>query len=106
MTNENDECLPILGIGKYAIPKDCVVKAKDGVLTIRKSKQQRVSGYRCMNCKFYVLGHNTKGFPWNKRYICLKRPKGYKDIQGNDCYFTVVNYGKPCEHFINKEQEQ
>ena len=96
----------MLEIGQYSIPKNCVIKVKDGVLTIRKSKQIRVYGYRCKDCQYYVPGHNTKGLPWNMRYICLKKPKGYKDIRGNDCYMTVASYGKPCEYFENKKEKQ
>lgn len=94
-----------LELGTYSIPENCVVRAKNGILTIRESHKIIVTGYRCKDCMYFSLGHAVKGCSWYNTKVCLKKPKSKRDLNGGMLYFTVKPYGKICNNFKLKENE-
>ena len=89
--------------GQYQIPEGMVAVVKNGVVTIRENRTPVVTGYRCRDCKHYVLGHSTSSH--YKSTVCLMKPKEpTKKCPGTQLYYSAVPCGKTCEHFELKEK--
>ena len=85
-----------LDYGEYKLPSDCVVKRNNDIVVIRKSKCNRVTGFRCRDCVYFVDGVASKVTPWITK-VCLQKPKCV--LNGKQLYFTVRPYHGICEKF-------
>ena len=94
-----------LELGIYSIPENCVVKVKDGILTIRESHKITVTEHRCRDCIYFSIGNAMRGCRWHKTKICLKKPKSKRDLNGEMLYFTTNPYNKKCNNFKLKKDE-
>ena len=91
-------------IGEYSIPEGCIAKIKNGVIIIRESRRKVIQEYRCRDCAYCSKGATIKASYWISD-ICLKKPKGYKNFKGDDCYKAVKLRDKICNNFKLKEND-
>lgn len=96
----------ILKEGIYEIPKDLVVYIIPGrkkvIVKKRVDRSIQEGDFRCQDCIHRGKGH-LWGFYFEKRDICLKRPKPLKNNGNNiQCYFGAPYNKKACEMFKHK----
>lgn len=94
-------------LGEYLIPEDCRAIVANGKVMVF-SRKQKILGegeYRCRDCVHYRKGQTSiNQFSYNFGYICEMKPKEVNNpkFAEQKLFYTVLKYGKICEHFEKK----